>query len=138
MQQVHSLLVRRLGEKSPSYLLEFFRTLMTLFEKIIHRHIPATIVAESQEWIAFEDVNPQAPIHLLIVPKRVIPRIAEVTISDQDLLGSLLLAAQQVAKKLNLEQGFRIVINNGLDGGETVPHLHLHLLAGRPLSWPPG
>ncbi len=112
---------------------------MTLFEKIIARQIPATIVAETEEWIAFHDIAPQAPTHLLIVPKKSIPRIAEATAEDQLLLGTLLLAAARVAREQGLEEsGFRIVINNGHDGGEAVPHLHLHLLGGRQMAWPPG
>ncbi len=111
---------------------------MTLFEKIIAREVPATIVAEGQTWIAFQDISPQAPFHALIVPKKPIPRISEATIEDQELLGSLLLAAKCVAHEQKLENGFRIVINNGQDGGEAVPHLHLHLLGKRKLNWPPG
>jgi histidine triad (HIT) family protein len=112
---------------------------MTLFEKIIARQIPAQIVAESEDWIAFHDISPQAPIHVLIVPKKVIPRVGEAQASDQTVLGALLLASQQVARQLNvLHSGYRLVINHGQDAGETVPHLHMHLLAGRPLLWPPG
>jgi histidine triad (HIT) family protein len=112
---------------------------MTLFEKIVTREIPANIVEESDKWIAFHDINPQAPTHVLIVPKKLIPRIAEATEEDATLLGHLLIAAQQLAKKLGIaEAGFRIVINNGKNGGETVPHLHVHLLGGRALGWPPG
>lgn len=112
---------------------------MTLFEKIIARQIPAQIVAESDTWIAFHDVNPQAPVHVLIVPKKVIARVGEATTEDGPVLGALLLAVQQVAKALGvLDSGFRVVINHGRDGGETVPHLHVHVLGGRPLSWPPG
>ena len=111
---------------------------MTLFEKIIAREIPATILAEEETWIAFQDIAPQAPFHALIVPKKLIPRIAEATAADQMLLGTLLLAAARVAHEQHLEKGFRIVINNGPDGGEAVPHLHLHILGKRKMSWPPG
>lgn len=111
---------------------------MTLFEKIIAREIPATILAEKKTWIAFQDIAPQAPFHALIVPKKPIARIAEATPEDQELLGTLLLAAAQVAREQKLEKGFRIVINNGRDGGEAVPHLHLHLLGKRKMNWPPG
>ena len=112
---------------------------MTLFEKIAAREIPARIAAESDEWIAFHDVNPQAPVHVLIVPKRAIPRLAHATSDDAGLLGRMLLAANDIAKTLGIsESGFRVVINNGRDAGESVPHLHLHLLGGRPLAWPPG
>ncbi len=111
----------------------------TLFEKIAAREIPAAILYEDETVFAFRDIHPQAPTHVLIVPKKPIPRIAEATTEDQALLGQLLLKAAAVAAKLGLEQtGFRLVINNGRDGGETVPHLHCHLLGGRPLAWPPG
>jgi histidine triad (HIT) family protein len=112
---------------------------MTIFEKIARREIPAEIVWENDEAIAFRDVNPQAPVHVLVVPKRVIPRIASATADDALLLGNLLLAARDVAKQLDVsDSGFRIVINNGPDGGETVPHLHVHVLGKRQLAWPPG
>lgn len=111
---------------------------MTIFEKIIAREIPAKIVWEDQDTIAFEDVNPQAPVHVLIVPKRVIPRLAEATQADAAMLGKLLLAAAEMAKKLGLKGGYRVVINNGPDAGESVPHLHVHLLGNRALGWPPG
>jgi histidine triad (HIT) family protein len=112
---------------------------MTLFQKIIAREIPAKIVAEDEEIIVFHDVNPQAPIHVLLVPKKPISRLAEASEEDGILLGKLLLKAQETAEALGISQtGFRVVINNGRNGGETVPHLHVHLLGGRPLSWPPG
>ena len=112
---------------------------MTLFEKIAAREIPARIVAETDEWFAFHDVNPQAPVHVLIVPKRVIPRIAIATPEDAALLGRMLLAASEIAITLGIsDTGYRVVINNGRDAGESVPHLHIHLLGGRPLTWPPG
>jgi histidine triad (HIT) family protein len=112
---------------------------MTLFEKIANRMIPANLIHEDDDLIAFHDINPQAPVHVLIVPKRAIPRIAETTETDQHLLGKLLYTAQNLARSLDIsETGFRIVINSGRDGGETVPHLHVHLLGGRPFAWPPG
>ncbi|PZR76577.1 MAG: histidine triad nucleotide-binding protein [Chthoniobacterales bacterium] len=112
---------------------------MTIFEKIIRREIPADIVWEDEDVLAFRDVNPQAPVHVLIVPKRVVPRLAETTEADQALLGKLLLAARAVAEKLDLAtSGYRVVINSGPDAGETVPHLHVHVLGKRPLAWPPG
>ena len=112
---------------------------MTLFEKIISRNIPAQIVCEDADFIAFHDVNPQAPVHVLIVPKQVIPRIGEANESQTQLLGRLLLAAPRIAKQLGVaESGYRLVINHGSDAGESVPHLHVHLLGGRPLAWPPG
>jgi len=112
---------------------------MTLFEKIIAREIPADIVFEDAECLAFRDISPMAPVHILVVPKRAIPRVGESGPGDRDLLGHLLVAAAQIAKFEGLsDSGFRLVINNGSDGGETVPHLHVHLLGGRPLAWPPG
>jgi histidine triad (HIT) family protein len=112
---------------------------MTLFEKIVARQIPADIVFEDDRVLAFRDIKPQAPVHILIIPKRVIPRIAEARAEDEALLGHLLACAPEVARRAGvLTSGFRLVINNGVDGGETVPHLHCHLLGGRPLGWPPG
>lgn len=112
---------------------------MTLFEKIIAREIPAQIVFEDDEVIAFHDVNPQAPVHALIVPKRVVPRLAQTSESDQSLLGKLLLTAAKLARDLGVdESGYRVVINSGPDAGESVPHLHVHLLGRRTLNWPPG
>jgi len=112
---------------------------MTLFEKIIAREIPADIVYEDDRVLAFKDINPQAPVHVLVIPKQSIPRIAEAADDDHDLLGHLLLKARDVAGELGLkENGFRLVINNGPDGGESVPHLHCHILGGRALNWPPG
>jgi histidine triad (HIT) family protein len=110
----------------------------TLFEKIIAREIPAKIVYEDDLVLAIHDINPQAPTHVLIFPKKAIPRIAEAKAEDQPLLGHLLLKAAEIAKKLGLKGGYRLVINNGPDGGETVPHLHVHILGGRYMKWPPG
>ncbi|MCC6232681.1 MAG: histidine triad nucleotide-binding protein [Verrucomicrobiales bacterium] len=112
---------------------------VTLFEKIIARQIPAQIVFEDDQVLAFRDIHPQAPTHVLVIPKKAIPRIDGAGADDQALLGHLLLKAAQVARTLGLDgTGYRLVINNGRDGGESVPHLHVHLLGGRPLSWPPG
>lgn len=112
---------------------------MTLFEKIAAREIPARIVHEADDFVAFHDANPQAPTHILIVPKRAIPRIGEAQPSDADLLGRMLLASRIIAAEAGLAQGgYRLVINNGPDAGESVPHLHIHLLGGRSLQWPPG
>jgi histidine triad (HIT) family protein len=112
---------------------------MTIFEKIAAREIPAQIVFEDYEVIAFHDVNPQAPVHVLIVPRRVVPRLAEAKESDQTILGKLLLTAAKLARDLGMdESGYRVVINSGSDAGESVPHLHLHLLGKRALAWPPG
>ena len=110
----------------------------TIFEKIIAREIPSTIIYEDDLVAAFRDVNPQAPTHVLIVPKKPLPRIAEAQADDQKLLGHLLLKAAEVAQKVGLKDGYRLVINNGRDGGESVPHLHVHILGGRHLGWPPG
>ena len=110
----------------------------TLFEKIIAREIPAEIVYEDDLVLAFRDINPAAPVHVLIVPKKPVPRIIETQADDQPLLGHLLFKAAEVAKKLDLKNGYRLVINNGADGGETVPHLHVHILGGRHMDWPPG
>jgi histidine triad (HIT) family protein len=111
---------------------------MTVFQKIIAKEIPARIVWEDDDAIAFHDVNPQAPVHVLIIPKKVIPRLTDATDQDQALLGKLLLAARDIAKTLELSGGYRVVINNGPDAGESVPHLHVHLLGKRALAWPPG
>jgi histidine triad (HIT) family protein len=112
---------------------------MTLFEKIIARQIPAQIVYEDDLVLAFRDINPQAPTHVLIVPKKPLPRIAEAKDEDQGLLGHLLLKAAEVAEKVGLKDGgYRLVINNGRNGGESVPHLHCHILGGRQMNWPPG
>jgi histidine triad (HIT) family protein len=112
---------------------------MTIFEKIAAGEIPARVVHEETDFFALHDVNPQAPVHVLIVPRRVIPRIAAAESGDAELLGKMLLAAPAIAQKLGIaESGFRIVINNGRDAGESVPHLHIHLLGGRALAWPPG
>ena len=110
----------------------------TLFEKIVAREIPAQIVFEDGLVLAIRDINPQAPVHVLIFPKKPLPRIAEAASADHPLLGHLLLKAAEVAKKLDLKDGYRLVINNGADGGETVPHLHVHILGGRHMAWPPG
>jgi len=111
---------------------------MTLFQRIIAREIPARIEHEDDRCIVLHDISPQAPVHLLIIPKQVIPRVGEAAPADEAVLGHLLVTAGVVAKKLNLARGFRLVINHGPDAGESVPHLHVHLLAGRQLSWPPG
>jgi len=111
----------------------------TLFEKIIAREIPATIVYEDDKVLAFKDINPGAPMHVLLVPKKPIPRIAQAQPEDHQVLGHLLLKAAEIARELGLsEKGYRLVINNGPDAGESVPHLHLHILGGRRLAWPPG
>lgn len=111
----------------------------SIFQKIIDREIPAKIAHEDDRCIAIHDVSPQAPVHVLVIPKKLITRVGEASPADQALLGHLLLTAAAVARKLGLaESGYRLVINNGRDGGESVPHLHVHLLGQRPLAWPPG
>lgn len=111
----------------------------TLFEKIAARDIPAKIVYEDELVLAIQDIKPVAPVHVLIVPKKPIPRIAEAMPEDHQVLGHLLLKAAQVAEQLGLRaSGYRLVINNGPDAGESVPHLHCHIIGGREMSWPPG
>lgn len=110
----------------------------TLFQKIIDREIPAKIEYEDDQCIVIHDIDPKAPVHCLVIPKQLIPRVAEAEANHAELLGHLLLTAAKLAKQLNLNEGFRVVINNGKNGGETVPHLHVHLLGGRSLTWPPG
>jgi histidine triad (HIT) family protein len=111
----------------------------TLFEKIAAKEIPASIVYEDDLVLAFKDIKPQAPVHVLIVPKKPIPRIAEARPEDHKTLGHLLIKAGEVAKSLGLEKtGFRLVFNSGPDAGEAVPHLHCHIIGGRQLGWPPG
>ena len=111
----------------------------TLFEKIIARTIPADIVYEDDLVLAFRDIHPQAPVHVLVVPKKPLARVSEAAPEDHRLLGHLLLKAAHVAAQVGLkENGYRLVINNGRDGGESVPHLHCHILGGRPMRWPPG
>ncbi len=111
----------------------------TIFQKIIDREIPAKIAHEDDHCIAIHDINPQAPVHVLVIPKKHIARLDEAIPGDLPVLGHLLLAAAAIARKLGVaESGYRLVINNGRDGGESVPHMHVHLLAKRPLAWPPG
>ena len=112
---------------------------MTIFEKIIAREIPAKIIWEDDDAIAFHDVNPQAPVHVLIDPKKIISRLGAASDADAAILGKLLLVAGRLAKELGIEKsGYRVVINSGPDAGESVPHLHVHLLGKRALAWPPG
>jgi histidine triad (HIT) family protein len=110
----------------------------TLFSKIIRREIPADIVYEDDLAIAFRDIQPQAPVHILVIPKKTIIKLADADPEDQALLGHLLLTVQRIAAQEGLTNGYRTVINTGKDGGQTVYHLHIHLLGGRSLAWPPG
>ena len=111
----------------------------TLFEKICDKEIPASIVHEDRHCVAFRDISPQAPVHILVVPRKAVTRIGVAGPDDEALLGHLLLTAAAVARAEGVaESGYRLVINNGPDGGEAVPHLHIHLLGGRKLEWPPG
>lgn len=112
---------------------------VTLFTRIIQREIPADIVYEDDMAIAFRDIQPQAPVHVLVVPKKPLPKLADAVPDDHRLLGHLLMTVKRVAEQLGLsEGGYRVVINNGQDGGQTVDHLHLHVLGGRQMTWPPG
>lgn len=111
----------------------------TLFEKIIDREVPAAFVYEDDLVVAFRDIKPQAPSHVLVVPRKPIPRIADAKPEDHKVLGHLLLKAAEIANQLGVTQsGFRLVFNNGPDAGEAVPHLHCHIIGGRKMSWPPG
>ena len=112
----------------------------TIFSKIIDREIPADIVYENDQVLAFRDINPQAPVHILIIPKMEIPSVKELSGAEHsDLLGALIDAANDIARKEGIaEDGFRIVLNCGQNGGQEVYHLHMHLLGGRKMQWPPG
>lgn len=110
----------------------------TIFGKIIRKEIPADIVYEDDKCLAFRDISPQAPVHILVIPKKPIVRLSEATSEDHALMGHLLLTAKRVADQVGLSNGYRVVINNGMDGGQTVDHLHLHILGGRQMTWPPG
>lgn len=110
----------------------------TLFSRIIAREIPADIVYEDDLCLAFRDINPQAPTHVLVIPKRELPRLADAGPDARDLLGHLMLAVGTIARQLGVEDAFRVVVNNGAGAGQSVFHLHLHILAGRPFHWPPG
>jgi histidine triad (HIT) family protein len=110
----------------------------TIFKRIIDREIPANIIYEDDLSLAFHDVAPQAPVHVLVIPKQGITSMATLADTDQALLGHLMLVIQRVAAELKLEQGYRVVTNIGQDGGQSVPHLHFHILGGRQLKWPPG
>ena len=110
----------------------------TIFARIISREIPADIVYEDDKCLAFRDVNPQAPVHILVIPKQPIARLIDAVDDDQSLLGHLLLSANKIALEQDIGEAFRLVVNNGADVGQSVFHLHLHILAGRSFTWPPG
>jgi histidine triad (HIT) family protein len=110
----------------------------TIFQKIIDREIPADIVFEDDHCLAFRDVSPQAPTHLLVIPKKPIVSIAQLADDDAELLGHLWLTIRDLAEQLKLDAGYRVVVNCGEQGGQTVDHLHFHLLGGRAMEWPPG
>jgi histidine triad (HIT) family protein len=110
----------------------------TIFSKVIRREIPADIVYEDELCLAFRDINPQAPTHVLLIPKKEIDSLSSADGADQALLGHLMLAAAKVARQLGVGDAFRLVVNNGAEAGQSVFHLHLHILAGRKLRWPPG
>ncbi|WP_348672503.1 histidine triad nucleotide-binding protein [uncultured Abyssibacter sp.] len=111
---------------------------MTLFEKILAGEIPGDMVYEDEHCAAFRDINPAAPVHVLLVPRKPIPRLADASGDDAGLLGHLLLVAPKIAAAEGFGDAFRLVVNNGADAGQSVFHLHLHIIAGRPLKWPPG
>ena len=110
----------------------------TLFKRIIDREVPADIVYEDDRCLAFRDINPQAPTHVLVIPKKEIPAISDIAEEDQGLIGHMHLVIRKLTRDLGLENGFRVVVNCGPDGGQEVPHLHFHLLGGRQMAWPPG
>jgi histidine triad (HIT) family protein len=110
----------------------------SIFAKIINKQIPADIVYEDDLCLAFRDMNPQAPVHVLLVPKKPLDMLTSAQEEDQALLGHLLLAAAKIARQLKIDGAFRLVINNGEESGQSVFHVHLHILAGRPFRWPPG
>jgi histidine triad (HIT) family protein len=110
----------------------------TIFGKVISREIPAQIVYEDEQCLAFRDINPQAPTHVLIIPKKEIPRLIDATEEDGALLGHMMIAAGRIARELGVGDAFRLVVNNGADAGQSVFHLHMHILGGRGFNWPPG
>ena len=122
----------------PTTIPRIYKMTDTLFKKIIDREIPADIVYEDDDCLVFKDINPVAPIHLLIIPKKQIEKVADAEKGDKELLGHLMLVAGNVARDLGVEDAFRLVVNNGSGAQQTVFHLHIHLIAGREFSWPPG
>lgn len=110
----------------------------TIFSKIIKKEIPADIVYEDEQCLAFRDINPQAPVHLLLIPKRPLARLSDAEAADRELLGHLMLTASRLAAEQGAGSGFRLVVNNGEAAGQEVFHLHLHIMGGRAFKWPPG
>ena len=110
----------------------------TIFGKVISREIPANIVYEDEHCLAFTDINPQAPTHVLLIPKKEIPRLVDAAPEDEAVLGHMMVAAGEIARKLGVGDAFRLVVNNGADAGQSVFHLHMHILGGRGFKWPPG
>ena len=112
---------------------------MTIFNKIMSKEIPAQVVYEDELCLAFRDINPQAPVHVLLIPKKEIPTLNDLQKGDAELMGHLLLKVPEIAKKLGIaDEGYRIVMNTNANGGQTVHHIHIHILGGRELTWPPG
>ena len=111
---------------------------MTVFQQIIEGEIPADIVYEDDRCLAFRDVNPQAPVHVLVIPRKPIVSLAQLEDEDESLMGHLMVVSRRVALDMGLDNGFRTIINSGADGGQSVDHLHVHVMGGRGLQWPPG
>jgi histidine triad (HIT) family protein len=111
---------------------------LTLFERILAGEIPARIAYQDDLAFVIHDISPQAPVHVLVIPKKPVARLNEAAEEDRELLGHLLLVARKMAGELKLDEGYRVVINNGPHGGESVPHMHVHVIGGRQMSWPPG
>ena len=133
----HSLKMKEI-KAPPNHAVHHSPMTDTLFSKIIRREIPADIVYEDDLCLAFRDITPQAPVHILVIPKKPIPSLADASSDDLVLLGHLFLTVSTIAASEGLTNGYRTVINTGIDGGQTVYHLHVHRLGGRSLSWPPG
>ncbi|KAG7173296.1 histidine triad nucleotide-binding protein 1-like [Homarus americanus] len=110
----------------------------TIFGKILQGEIPSEFIYEDDQCVAFKDVAPQAPVHFLVIPRKHVAMLSDVEDSDEQLLGHLMMVAQKVAKEQGLDQGFRLVVNNGKEGAQSVYHLHLHVMGGRQMGWPPG
>uniref|UniRef100_A0A023FF67 Putative zinc-binding protein of the histidine triad hit family n=1 Tax=Amblyomma cajennense TaxID=34607 RepID=A0A023FF67_AMBCJ len=110
----------------------------TIFGKIVRGEIPTKFIYEDDKCVAFHDINPQAPVHFLVIPKKPIPQLSKATEADKDILGHIMYVAQLVAKEQKLDKGFRVVVNDGPQGCQSVYHVHLHVLGGRQMNWPPG